>query len=128
MNKLSLITRVFVKTFNRCPICDQEFADHYFTLLSVVPAYKREDVTALKELVKNHQWSAAREIREFEPSEDAIEIYILRCPSRRLAVVIMEDPVELYHNPSILDYEVLDAAQSEELRTALGEEQWLSIK
>ena len=67
------------------------------------------------------------ERREFEPSQDAIEIQVFRCPGKRLAVAIMEDPVELYHNPVILDYEVLDEAQSQDLKTVVGEAQWLSI-
>ena len=121
------ITRAFVKTFNRCPICDLDFVDHYFSLLSMIPAYKAEEVTALIDKVKNHQWAAACEIREFDGAEDIIEIYVLRCPSRRWGVVIMEDPVELFYNPSILDYEVLDEALSEELRAVMRNTQWLSI-
>ena len=128
MKKLpALLARAFVKTFNNCPICEQEFLDHYVTLLSVIPAYKSEELGALSDQVKNHQWAAAREIREFEPSEDAIVIYALRCPGRRLAVVIVEDPVECYHDPVIIDYQVLDERQSQQLRTILGEAQWLSI-
>jgi hypothetical protein len=60
---------VFVKTFNRCPICDLGFADHHFTLLSVVPQYKVEAVTDLVDKVKNRQMDG-REIREFEQSQE----------------------------------------------------------
>ena len=123
-----LLGRVFVQTFNRCPICDLDFVGHHFTLLSVIPHYKVEAVTDLVNKVKNHQWTAAREIQEFEPSQDAIEIYVLGCPGRRLAVAIVEDPVELYHNPSIIEYEVLDDTQSQDLRTALGETRWVPIE
>lgn len=123
-----LIRRAFLKTFIRCPICDQDFLNHNFTLLSVIPASKGEAVTDLVNKLKNHQWAAAREIREFEPSHDAIVIYVLRCPGSRLAVVTMEDPFELFHNPSIIDYEVLDHAQSQALRTVLAETHWWSIK
>jgi len=125
---LSLIARAFVKTFNRCPICDQDFLDHSFTVLSVIPADNGKAVTDLLDKVKNHQWAAASEIREFEPSQDAIEINVLRCPGRRLAVAIVEDPVELYHDPVIIDYEVLDDAQSEELRMVVDQAQWLPIR
>ena len=123
-----LIIRAFIKTFGRCPICELDFSDHYFNLLSVIPAYKSEALTALIANVKNHQWSAACEIREFEPSQDAIEIFVLRCPRRRLAVVIVEDPFEFDANPSVIDYEVLDDAQSQDLRTVLDETQWFPIK
>lgn len=123
-----LMTRAFVKAFERCPICDQDFEDHSLTLLSVTPADKGEAVTALVDKVKNHQWAAAREIREFDPAQDDIEIYVLRCAGSRLAVVTVEDPFELYHNPTILDYEVLDEVQSDKLREVLGEAQWWSIK
>lgn len=124
----SLTTRAFIKTFGRCPICDLDFSDHYFNLLSVIPAYKSEALTALMAHVKNHQWSAARQIREFEPAQDAVEIFVLRCPGKKLAVVIMEDPFDLYANPSIIDCEVLDDAQSQELRSVLDETQWRRIK
>jgi hypothetical protein len=123
-----LTIRAFLKTFGRCPICDLDFLDHYFALLSVIPAYKSEALTALIGMVKNHQWPAAREIREFEPTQDAITIQVLRCPCRKLAVVIMENPYEPYYNPSIIDHEVLDEAESQELRTVLGETQWSPIK
>jgi hypothetical protein len=123
-----LTIRAFVKTFGRCPICDLDFLDHYITLLSVIPAYKSEALTALIDMVKTHQWAAASEIREFEPSQDAIEIFVLRCAGKRLAAVIMEDPFEFYDNPVILDYEVLDEAESQELRTVLGETEWWPVK
>jgi hypothetical protein len=42
----SLISKAFIKAFNRCPICDEDFVDHYVTLLSVIPAWKVEAVTA----------------------------------------------------------------------------------
>lgn len=125
---LPLITDAFVKTFNRCPICDQDFLDHHLALLSVISASKGEAVTALVDKVKNHQWAAAREINEFEPSQDTIEIYVLRCPGSRLAIAIVEDPFELDYNPSIIDYEVLDDIESQDLRTVLGETKWWSIK
>jgi hypothetical protein len=124
---VSLIAAAFVKTFNRCPICDRDFLDHYFTVLSVVPTDNRQAVTDLLDKVKNHQWEAASKIREFEPSQDAIEVNVLRCSGGRFAVAIMEDPVELYHNPVILDYEVLDETRSEELRTVIAEAQWLPL-
>jgi hypothetical protein len=123
-----LIADAFVKTFNRCPICDQDFLDHYFTVLNVIPTDNSKAVTDLLDKVKNHQWAAASKIREFEPSQDAIEVNVLRCSGGGFAVAIMEDPVELYHNPVILDYEVLDEARSEELRTVVDEAQWLPIR
>lgn len=123
-----LTIRAFLKTFGHCPICDLDFLDHYITLLSVIPAYKSEALTALIDKVKSHQWSAASEIREFEPTQDARTIHVLRCPCRKLAVVVMEDPYDPYCNLSILDYEVLDEAQSQDLRTVLGETQWWPIK
>ena len=124
---IALLARVFVKAFNRCPICDLDFIDHYFTLMSVIPAYRGEAVTDLVNKVKNHEWTAVHEIQEFEPSEDAIAIYVLRCPGTTLAVAIVEDPVELYYNPSIIDHEVLDSTQSQQLRTALGERKWFPV-
>jgi hypothetical protein len=110
------------------PICDLDFSDHYITLLSVIPAYRGEALTALIDNVKKHQWAAASEITEFEPSQDAIEIFVLRCAGKRSAVVIMEDPFEFDANPVFLDYEVLDEAESQDLRTVLGETKWWPIK
>jgi hypothetical protein len=40
----------------------------------------------------------------------------------------VEDPYEPYYNPSIIDYEVLDEAESQDLRTVLGETKWWPIK
>lgn len=123
----ALISNAFVKAFGRCPICDQEFVDHYFTLLGVIPAGQVEAVKDLINKVKNHQWLAAKEVQKFEPSEDALEVHVLRCAGGRLAAVIIEDPFELYFNPRVVEYEVLDDAQSQDLKAVVGEARWRSV-
>ena len=124
----SLLVAAFIKGFGRCPICDQEFLDHYFTLLSVTPEGNVDGVEDLLGKVRSHQWAAAKEIRHFEPSQDALEVHVLRCPGGSLAAVVMIDPVDLYRNPHIVEYEVLDDVRSQDLKTVVGETRWLPIK
>ena len=124
----SLISNAFVKAFNRCPICEGEFVDHYFTLLSVIPAWKVDEVTNLVKKVQQHQWAAAREVREFDPAQDALAVYVLRCPGKRLAVLIVDDPYDLDSNPGILESEVLDGERSQGLKSVLGDTNWVPIR
>lgn len=125
----TLLVKAFTKAFSCCPICDEGFVDHYFTLLSVVPTWKVEFVKEMLERVKHYQWSAAREYSEFDPLQDAIAVYVLRCPGKRMAVVIVSDPYELYFNPGVLEHEVLDHERSRELRSVMGDEaRWLSFQ
>lgn len=124
----TLLVKAFTKAFSRCPICDDGFVDHYFTLLSVTPSWKVELVKEMLEKVKHYEWSAAREFSEFDPMQDAIAVYVLRCPGKRMAVVIVSDPYEPYHNPGVLEHEVLDHQRSRELRSVMGEARWLSIQ
>jgi hypothetical protein len=125
---LTLLIKTFTKAFSRCPICDEGFVDHYFTLLSVIPTWKVELVKELLDKVKHYEWAAAREHRDFDPLQDAIQVYVLRCPGKRMAVVTVSDPYEPYHNATVLDYEVLDYERSQDLRTVMAEAEWLRIE
>lgn len=124
----ALLAKAFTKAFSDCPICGEDLIDHYFALLSVVPTWKVEAVKDLLGKVKQYQWASAQEFREFDRTQDAIEIYVLRCPGRRLAVVTISDPYEPYHNAAILEHEVLDYERSDELRSVVGDAKWLPIK
>src|SRR5262245_9934645 len=123
-----MITRSLTKAFINCPICEGEFVDHYFTLLAVTPMNELERASDLLSKIKNHRWEEAFQVKEFDSLRDALVVYCLRCPGRILAIVVMRDPYEPYHNPSVLDHEVLDTAKSEELRSVLRQSRWLPIE
>lgn len=126
-NNPTLTSQAYVRAFKQCPICGQEFVAHYFSMLSAMPADEVERVQDLLNKVKQHEWEAARQARQFDRLRDAVVIDVLRCPGKRLAVVILSDPYELYHNPSVLDHEVLDDECSDRLSIILGEVDWVPI-
>jgi len=78
--------------------------------------------------VRGHHWEDARQIREFDNSQDAVLTLVLRCPGLRLAVVVVSDPYDPYLNPTVLETEVLDRLESKSLESVVGDVQWRSIQ
>src|SRR5436190_645569 len=124
----SLISKSLVRRFKVCPICEGDFQDHYYALLAVTPAIDVEQVNDLVHKVTGHQWEDAIQISEFDRFQDAILALVLRCPSRRRAIVVLSDPYDPYLNPSVLETEVLDNLESERLESVMAEVQWRSIQ
>ena len=66
-----LISRAFIKAFNHCPLYEDDFIDHSFTLLSAIESAKVERARDLLDKIKNHQWAAAHErqacFQDFKP-------------------------------------------------------------
>lgn len=119
------ITSYIRKDFdNACPICRDKFVDHSFTLLAVTSSDETDRVNHLLNNVKAHRWADAFQIKEFDASRDATIVYVLSCPSNKLAMVIMSDPYDPYDVTFVFDHEVLDHETSEDLRSVLKDEKW----
>jgi len=123
---VDLTSQSFVKRFGTCPVCASQFTGHSYALLAVA-LEGEESAIDLVDRIRNHQWAEAFAIREFEGARDVMIAYCLSCPSKRVAIVLVEDPVELYFNPLVVDFEVLDHDSSEQVKLLLDGSKWVSI-
>ena len=121
-----LFSQSFRKRFGTCPVCTGEFAGHSYAALAMA-LVGEGSATDLISKIRNHQWAAAFAIQEFEGSRDVIIAYCLRCPSKRVAMVLVEDPFELYFNPMVVDFEVLDHESSEQVTLLLDGSKWYPV-
>jgi hypothetical protein len=58
---------------------------------------------------------------------DATLVYVVSCPSKKLAVVIMSNPYDPDDVTFVFDHEVLDHDASEDLRSVVNNERWMPM-
>jgi len=110
--------RALVET---CPCCNHELSGHSYSLAAMAafdPSRPRSAYDLLK-AISRRDWSEAATYNEWEGGMDDALVFVIGCPAGCAAVLAVEDPYMLGAKDRIIQSEVLDAAETRKLVSAL---------
>lgn len=87
----------------RCPIGCTELSDHTFAMLAVVPIPSSGLTEGLVKCLLTEEWTKCAKLSQFEPTQDLLEAFLIRCPDSALSWVLVHSPVEYLEHPSIVE-------------------------
>lgn len=118
------------RLLGRCPVCEQEFAGHYYSTFALTPFTKANEwrvdefLTALRE----HRWGDVMKFRDYEALSDALGAQALRCVGGKIVWLALCYPFEPGDTQSIIERETLDHEESRALESFIGQDRWASLE
>ncbi len=130
MSSEELFRREMRQIIGPCLICKQELAGHRLANLAthaVDPSLQHDaQLEHFLNLLKNHQWSEAIKISNFNPSQDDVSADILSCPQGPYALCYFRDPFELFDATHLIEYDLIPDKSLPSLLPLL-ESKWKSL-
>jgi len=115
------LKETFRKIYGVCPACGGDLSEHpRFALASSRPHDPTTRHSSLETAIEQREWARAVEIQEFRGSEDAITYELFNCRSSSRTVLLkLVSYVELWRDDMVLERQILDAAEAEQLESAV---------
>ncbi|MBI3406076.1 MAG: hypothetical protein HY046_11540 [Acidobacteria bacterium] len=112
-----------------CPVCSGDLIDHKYALLghAVYETGAAAGPPVLFDLLKEKRWEEARLHRGFDGSKDIFEAYVLRCEQGSLALLYVQNPVELFHDPFLIAWDSVDPQSALALLGHIREVEWRQL-
>jgi hypothetical protein len=109
-----------------CPVCGKELRGHRYALVASLVDNPKDRPRTDKFLndIKSRSWSQVLPINEWQGDADVFELYAIRCPSSRLALVVVRSPFDLYDDDHIVAIESLRADESSTLAALTDRRNW----
>lgn len=117
-----LKAQMFSDRYGICLGCKAAPIGHSSWLLAMAIVSRHPNrVAELEQLVAARDWTAAREIQEFEGAEDEVEYRLIRCPkSGEITLKKILTMFELWSNDRVLDDMRLSTEDQERLDKLAG--------
>ncbi|HEY0728590.1 MAG TPA: hypothetical protein VGD38_11005 [Pyrinomonadaceae bacterium] len=105
-----------------CPVCEKEPRGHRYARLASIIDNPNDQSRADKFLkdIASRRWSEVLPINEWQGGADMFELYALRCPTSRLALIVVRSPFELFDDDHIAAIETLTTDESSTLAALIG--------
>jgi hypothetical protein len=125
--------KIFAATLQRllvsCPICQGDFQGHKFADFAF-EVFREEQENQINELLtalRQHRWSNAHSIRNFDPMCNAVIAHTLYCPCGNICWIVTMDPYDIDDVPTVIEYEVLDFEESQKLGQLINQDEWIPL-
>ena len=118
------------RMFGRCPVCQREFAGHYYArfALTTFTDENAQHVNEFLSALREHRFEDVRKFRDYEALSDALGAHALRCAGRQILWLAIREPVEPGDTQSIIEQEILDHEESRKLESLISQERWVSLE
>lgn len=118
--------RELCRMLQRCPVCDGEFLEHYYShfAVTVLGPETRGRVREFFEAGEEQTWEELRKFQEFDKQRDAVVAYALRCSRGGWAVVLERSPVEHYETDRLIACHVADKVSGPRLNRLIAQNDW----
>ncbi|MCM3869729.1 MAG: hypothetical protein ND895_03375 [Pyrinomonadaceae bacterium] len=109
-----------------CPACARNLDDHLYASFAITVASpdNKERLGEFCRLLKSHDWSRLRQFDDFDPLQNAIEAFAVKCVSSAIVLLAVRNPFELFDSNEVLDCEVLDSTAGKELDSLIEADKW----
>ncbi len=113
-----------------CPICHSDFTYHWYAqfAMTINDRDHYERVSDFIKAAEEHRWEALLTFSEFQGDRDTIIATALRCPGRRMALILEHDPWDFCDSRYIISCEVLEQETGQELGMLIEEDKWYLLE
>lgn len=117
--------RIFIK----CPSCDEKFKGHKITALTtrIYTAEYKKQIDDLYENLTQKRWSEIVKDEEFDPFEDALGVYVLKCPNANFYWLVLFLPYSLDDVVQLSEWNKIENNEVNELLKLIPNERWSAI-
>src|SRR3954454_928029 len=117
--------KAFEDRYGTCALCAaRPFAHASWVLGMAVASREPNRVAELEQLVAQHDWERASNIREFEGDEDEVEYVVIKCPTNdQIALKKILATAELWSNDHMIE-DVLLTPDDQHRLNALADSKW----
>lgn len=120
-----LLAKHLVRISEKCPLCDEKFERHKIVPFAV-RKYSSESVDKLKESqlyenLRQNRWAEIAGNDEFDSFEDALGVYVIKCPNGNLYWIVLFQPYSLDDSIQLSKWGKIEKTETENLLKLLPE-------
>ena len=113
-----------------CPACHCPIVGHAYALAAseVLSEDRRDGIASLLDSILKEQWDVVARAGDWESHSPNVEVFAIRCPDGRMAVVVLRASEELWEPDRLIHEAPVSAAHSSELVAALSGKTWRAVE
>ncbi len=125
-----ILAKHLVRIFVKCPSCNKKFNQHKIAGLAsrIYSSEIQNKIDELYESLRQKRWREVLNKDEFDVFEDALGVYVIKCPNESLYWIVLFEPYSLDNLVQLSEWNKIEPNDSKELRRIIPDENWSTIR
>lgn len=109
------------QALRQCPLCKESIRAHTTALIGSIIANpsRQAELELFFKLLEERDWTGISIYREWDPQQDAVRAYAVRCSDGATQLVVFRDTFELLDPGEVYEFRVLSPEEIGSLNKAL---------